>query len=65
MAGKIRRLVDELIAMRSKGSPALAHFVRVNLLLRGVDPDAYGDSSEDDEAKVAIVERMIREFKGH
>jgi hypothetical protein len=34
MAGKVRKLIDELIALRTQGSPAMGHFVRVNLHLR-------------------------------
>ena len=63
MAGKIRQLIDELMLLRTGQSPALAHFVKVNLLLKGIDSDAYTSTSPDDAGKVAEIERMIREFK--
>ena len=63
MAGKVRKLIDDLIALRTRGSPTLAHFVKVNLLLRGVDPDAFTAVSEDDATKIAVLEKLIREFK--
>jgi hypothetical protein len=63
MAGKVRKLIDELIALRTQGSPAMGHFVRVNLHLRGIDPDVYTGMSEDEPAKIALLEAMIHEFK--
>jgi hypothetical protein len=63
MAGKVRLLIDELIAVRTRGAPGLLHFVKVNLVLRGVDPDAYDHNSPDDPAKIALLESLIREFK--
>jgi hypothetical protein len=63
MAGRIRQLIDELMLLRTGQSPALAHFVKVNLLLKGIDPDAYTSISPDDAAKIATLEQMIGEFK--
>ena len=63
MAGKVRKLIDELITLRAGGTPALQHFVKVNLLLSGIDPEAYTSASADDPDKIAQLEKMIREFK--
>jgi hypothetical protein len=63
MAGKVRALIDELLMLRTAGAPGLTHFVKVNLLLNGIDPDVHTATSEDNPVKVAALERMIREFK--
>ena len=37
MAGEVKRLIDELIELRTKGRPELDPFVRVHLVLSGID----------------------------
>ncbi len=63
MAGKVRKLIDELIHLRARGAPALEHFVKVNLVLNGIDPDRFVASSPDEPDKVAKLEKMIQDFK--
>lgn len=64
LAGRIKQLIEELVDLRTQRAPALAHFVRVHLVLKGIDPDAYTDKSPDEPDKVAMLEGMIREFGG-
>ncbi len=63
MAGKVRKLIEELIHLRARGAPALEHFVKVNLVLNGIDPDRFGDTTPDEPEKIAKLEKMIRDFK--
>jgi hypothetical protein len=62
MAGKVRQLIDELVQLRSRGTPALAHFVKAHLALKGIDPDAYDERSADDPAKIQVLEHVIHDF---
>ena len=63
MAGKIQRLIDELVEVRTKGRAALTHFVRAHLVLSGIDPDQFDETSADDPEIVARLERMIDDFR--
>jgi hypothetical protein len=62
MAGKIKALIDQLVRQRAGGTAALEHFVKVNLLLTGIDPDVYTSDSPDDHTKIAQLEKMIADF---
>lgn len=64
MAGEVRRLIDELIRLRSKGKPSLEPFVRVHLMLAGIDPDRYGEDSPSDPAVEQTLQKMIADFRG-
>jgi hypothetical protein len=62
MAGQIRNLIDAVVEQRTKGSPSLQHFVRAQLLLRGINPDHYTRDSDDNPAVIAKLQQMVREF---
>jgi hypothetical protein len=38
MAGRIKRLIDELIEVRAAGNAGVEHFLRAHLALNGIDP---------------------------
>lgn len=63
MPGKIKKLIDELIYVRSKGNPGLEHFTRANLVLNGIEPEHYTESSEDDPSIISKLEEMIAAFR--
>jgi hypothetical protein len=64
MRGKIKRLIDELIEIRTRGNTAQAHFVRSHLVLNGIDPARFDESSPDDAEVIATLEQMISQFDG-
>jgi len=59
LAGKINSLINTLIERRSHGDPVAAAGVRVRLLLRGIDRDDYGPTSDDDPVIIAKLEQML------
>jgi hypothetical protein len=63
LAGRIKSLIEELVRLRTGGSPKVAHFVRAHLVLNGIDPDSYSTTSEDDPEKIQVLENMIRDFQ--
>jgi hypothetical protein len=63
MAGQIKRLISELIDVRTRRRPNVEHFVRAHLVLNGIDPDLYDDYSEDDPEKIHLLQTMIRGFQ--
>lgn len=56
-------MIDGLIARRSNGDPVAAAGVRVRLLLRGIDPDDYTETSEDDPAVIAKLDQMVADLE--
>jgi hypothetical protein len=62
MAGRVKHLIDELISLRAAGNPGIEHFMRAHLMLNGIDPARYTESSPDDESKERRLEQMITTF---
>ncbi len=62
MPGEIKDLIDEIIRIRSNGSPGIEPFVRAQLLMKGIDPDTYNASSPDDPEMLGKLELMKSEF---
>lgn len=52
-------MIDTLIDRRANGNAIAAAGVRVHLLLRGIDPDDYGPTTDDDPAIIAKLEHMM------
>jgi hypothetical protein len=62
MAGRVKRLIDELMELRGAEDETVAHFMRAHLMLNGIDPSHYNESSPDDQHKVRQLEEMINDF---
>jgi hypothetical protein len=63
VSGKIHRLIQELVQLRSKGRTEMTHFVRAHLMLSGIDPDQFTETSPDDPEVIARLQRMIADFR--
>ena len=63
MAGETKRLIDELMQIRAKGNPALMPFVRVHLMLSGIDPDLYTEQTPSNPEAERLVRKMIDDFR--
>ena len=57
MAGKIKKMIEEILVERSKGNERVEKIVRTKLILKGVDPAKFTDSSDDDPA---IIEKLVK-----
>ena len=62
MAGRVKHLIDELLELRAGGNPGIEHFMRAHLMLNGIDPSRYTESSPDDASKERSLEHMINAF---
>jgi hypothetical protein len=62
MAGRVKQLIDELIELRAGGNAGVVHFMRAHLMLNGIDPSRYTESSPDDSQKERRLEEMIGDF---
>jgi len=63
MPGKIKQLIEEIIAERSKGNETLAKVVRTKLILKGINPAHFTDQSDDDPVMIAKLETMQQNLK--
>lgn len=57
MAGKIRRMIDRVIADRSGGNPTLASTTKAKLIFKGLNPDRFTLQSDDDPV---VIERLTK-----
>lgn len=62
MPGKVKQLIDAIVAHRSRGNPSMAGFVRAKLMLKGIDPSQHTDSSADDPDVLRKLEALAREL---
>ncbi|HOP40708.1 MAG TPA: hypothetical protein PLI53_06655 [Geobacteraceae bacterium] len=62
MAGKIKRLIDKIIAERSKGDEMLARIIRTKLILKGINPEKYSDQTDDDPAIIRQLEKVLQDM---
>ncbi len=59
MAGKIKEMIDAILTKRSKGDPLLLKTTRTKLILKGINPDKYTLSSDDDPAVIEKLEKLM------
>ena len=63
VAGTIKQLIDQLVELRTSNNPSLVHFVRAQLMMRGINPDRYTTTSPDDPKIVEQLHTMIAQFR--
>ena len=63
MAGKIKQMIDMIIAQRAKDNPMLVGVVKTKLMLKGIDPNKFTLQSDDDPAIIAKLEAVAKELK--
>lgn len=62
MPGKIRKLIDTLIEIRSQGNASLASTTRTKLLLKGIDSSKFTNASDDDPIVIAKIKQIAQEM---
>jgi len=55
MAGQIKRLLDQIIAERSRGDETIALLTKTKLTLKGLNPDRFTHGSPDDPSTIEKV----------
>ena len=63
MAGKIKQMIDMIIAQRAKDNQMLAGVIKTKLMLKGIDPNKFTAQSADDPAIIAKLEAVAKELK--
>jgi hypothetical protein len=62
MAGKIKEMIDSVIAQRAMGNPMLEKIIKTKLILKGINPNKYTMQSEDDPMILEKIEKMMTEL---
>jgi hypothetical protein len=63
MAGQIKRMIEEILAQRSKGNEMLAKTIKTKLILKGINPEHYSDQSDDDPTVIKKLENMLQNLQ--
>ena len=56
MPGRIKNMIDTVIEKRSAGNPGHAANTRVKMIMKGIYPDKYTATSQDD---LVIIEKLL------
>lgn len=62
MAGKIKKVIDTIIKERAKGNIILTNTTRTKIILKGIVPENFSESSPDDPEVLAKLKDLAREW---
>ena len=62
MSGTTRLLIDKLIDMRTKGDRSLVAPIKIKLIMKGIDPDMFDESTPDNPAVIQRVKSIAKEM---
>ena len=62
MAGTVKRVLEAIIATRGQNNPTFIETTRAKLILKGLNPAKFSESTPDDPAQVAKARQMAAEF---
>lgn len=62
MAGKVKRIIDEIISQRSGGNPTFMMTTKTKLILKGINPDKFTASAEDDPVMIQKVLAVAKDM---
>ena len=62
MAGEAKRLLDTIIQQRSRGNATVVLTTQTKLIIKGINPDLYTESTEDDPAIIEKIRRIGRDM---
>ena len=62
MPGKIKQLIDTIITDRANGNELVIHLTRAKLMLKGIDPDIYSETSEDYPNVIRQLKSLAQEI---
>ena len=62
MAGQIKKMIDSFIEQRSKGNTSLVGLTKAKLIMKGISPDKYTISSDDDPVIIQKIKDLAKEL---
>jgi hypothetical protein len=65
VAGTVKRVLDAIIAARGRSNPTFIEATRAKLILKGMNPAKFTETTPDDPAAVARARQVAAEFGVH
>ena len=62
MSGKVKAVIDQIIAQRSQGNANLIAPLKIKLIMKGIDPDKWHASSTDCPTTLSRVESVAKDM---
>jgi len=62
MAGQINEMINSIIEQRAKGSETIATTTKTKLVLKGIDPDNFNESSPDDPSIIKKLKDLAQDL---
>jgi hypothetical protein len=62
MAGKIKFMIDKIVQENAKGDKTIESTTKTKLILRGINPNSYSESSIDDPVILDKLEKFAKEL---
>jgi len=62
MAGQIKQMVDSIVEQRANGNPTIALTTKAKLVLKGVNPGSFSETSPDDPVIIARLKKIAADF---
>lgn len=62
MVGRIKRMIDTIIEKRANGNQTIVNTTRTKLRLKGISPDNYTLTSEDDPVIIEKLNSLAKEL---
>jgi DNA polymerase III sliding clamp (beta) subunit (PCNA family) len=62
MAGQIKKMIDEIIKKRANGDSVLIKTTTTKLVLKGINPDKFTSSSEDDPLIMEKLKSLAKDL---
>lgn len=62
MAGKIKATIEQIIKQRSKGDPVIALTTKTKIILKGINPDKFSATSEDNPQVLESLRKIATEL---
>jgi hypothetical protein len=62
VAGKIKQIINKIIAERSKGNETLKATTRTKLILKGINVNNFNEKSEDDPVIITKLQEIAKEM---
>jgi hypothetical protein len=62
MAGKIKKMINCIIAERAKGNPVMVSTTTTKLIVKGINPANYTDDSPDDYFVMEKLRNIAKEM---
>jgi hypothetical protein len=62
MAGSIIKMLEKIITEKSKGNVTMMNLTKTKLILKGINPDKFTQTSDDDPAIIKRVRAIAKEM---